>query len=204
MRKILLFVLVVLSILFVSCRKSVVIDSVVLTVIHNDDYSSIVRTSETVTDSILLIKSVPLLELDESDDISFMSKNDGIYATLNKRGDVYLYVKSEKRLPISDFHNSSIIYDAYKCAIISEDFVKSKLNFPLESKIVTSAHIHEVNGNEAIIINKFNAKNAFGVTTEYVYKIWMSFNGGEWEDMYNWSYSKLIIENTSTGEQKVF
>jgi hypothetical protein len=126
------------------------------------------------------------------------------YADVGKIDGHYFYTKIEKKSTGSGSSVSPFIYDGYKCALISEDFVKSKLKFPLESEFKTSAHIHEVEGNQAIVINKFTTKNAFGVTSEYVYKIWMTFNGGDWENVENWSYSKLIIENTATGEKQVF
>jgi len=203
MRKILLFLT---FLLLISCKKDIVISGVTFTKLTGEsDLFYIVQTSLTVDDSALLIKSLPVLELENYYQITFQNSQGRLYAELIKSGDNYLYTKYE--LPSTGVQKavaSSVIYDGYKCAIISEDFVKSKLKFPLEGKIRTSNHVHEVENGQAIVINKFTAKNAFGVKSEYVYKIWMSFKGGEWEDIKNWSYSKLIIENTATGEQTVF
>lgn len=190
----------------VSCKKSVVIDGVTYTKLTGERNSHyIVKTSSIVADQDTLVKSISLLGLEKCYTISFMDiEENRVYAEVRKIADSYFYEKIEKPSPGSISSISSFIYDGRKCAIISEDFVKSKLKFPLESEIRTSAHVHEVEGNQAIIINKFTTKNAFGVTSEYVYKIWMNFNGGEWEDVENWSYSKLIIENAATGEKTVF
>ena len=89
-----------------------------------------------------------------------------------------------------------ILDDGNKCAIMSEDFVKSKLKYPEETDFQTSSFVHEREGCAAIILNRFTSKNGFGVTITYTYKIWLQFKGGEWNDINNWSYDKLIIEGS--------
>lgn len=89
-----------------------------------------------------------------------------------------------------------IIESGTKCAIISEDFVKAKLKYPEESDFKTRGYVHEVEGSTAIILNKFTAKNSFGVNVSYTYKIWLEFYGGEWEVVDNWRCKKLIIEGS--------
>ncbi|HBB00737.1 MAG: hypothetical protein A2W86_11835 [Bacteroidetes bacterium GWD2_45_23] len=191
--------------ILISCKKNVMIDGVTFTKITGErNLYYLVSTSRTVEDESILIKSVKLLGLENCQTISFMNQSNFSYAELYKVDNNYAYKKFEKPSSGSKSSVSSFIYDGNKCAIISEDFVKSKLKFPLESKIKTSTHVHEVEGDQAIVINKFTTKNAFGVTSEYVYKIWMNFNGGDWKDIKNWSYSKLIIENTATGEKQIF
>lgn len=176
------------------------------------DSSFTVRTIYSNEDSVLLLKSISILELTDYKSVIFERAADKrVYAKFTMINDSsgYDYSKLESspviehdRKPIAS--SSNILYDGTKCAIISEDFVKSKMNFPKETKIKTSGHVHEVENGKAVILNKFTTKNAFGVEIEYVYKIWMSFTGGEWEDIENWSYSRLIIENTATGEQYEF
>lgn len=92
-----------------------------------------------------------------------------------------------------------------KASIIAQDFVKSKLNYPLESDFDDLGYSGEDLGNNRFkVLQKFTTKNAFGVTSEYIYKIFIQYHGGEWEDVNNWDYGQLIIENTATEEQKIF
>lgn len=188
-----------------SCNKNITVEGVTFTrEFVKKNSNSHVLTSVTVDNPDLLKKSIAMLGLEKCYLITFEDHNGVIYADLTKSDEGFSYHKYEAPSTGSIYVDSEIIYDGTKCAIISEDFVKSKLKFPLESKIRTSAHVHEVEGTQAIIMNKFSTKNAFGVTSEYVYKIWMNFNGGDWEDVENWSYTEMIIENTSTGEKEYF
>ncbi|HNX89686.1 MAG TPA: hypothetical protein PKH58_11425 [Paludibacteraceae bacterium] len=105
---------------------------------------------------------------------------------------------------IGSSNSDSTIDNGIRCSIMAEDFVKSKLKYPNEVKFNTNQYVHEVEGSEAIVLNKFTAKNSFGVESNFVYKIWLSFNGGDWTEINNWSYSKLIIENSDTGEKQIY
>lgn len=91
-----------------------------------------------------------------------------------------------------------------RCAVMSEDFVKQKLQYPQEAEFSTSEAIHEIGEyGECIILGKVTSKNAYGVRTSYIYKIWLFHNGREWNDINNWSYSKLILEDENK-KQTVF
>ena len=196
----LLFVL-----LLVSCHKSVTIDGISFTIESREKnlYCHVI-TSDTVDNPDILKKSISMLGLEKCNLVTFENNKGVIFADMTKMNDGFYYFKHKANSKSPIYFDTGIIHDGTKCAIISEEFVKSKLNYPLESKFRTSTHVHEVESDQAIILNKFTTKNAFGVTSEYVYKIWMNFNGGEWEDINNWSYSKLIIENTATGEKQHF
>jgi hypothetical protein len=88
--------------------------------------------------------------------------------------------------------------------IMAQDFVKEKFKYPREVKFNRDV-VHERDGyGKCIILGKLTAKNAFGVTSEYAYKIWLEYNGGSWDELKNWSYSKLIIEDAVTKEQQVY
>ena len=75
--------------------------------------------------------------------------------------------------------SSSIIYaqsDTYKkgsrCFIVSQDYVKSKMNYPKSVKFNRN-YVHETDGyGDAVVLAKFSAKNSFGMEKDYVYKIW--------------------------------
>lgn len=93
--------------------------------------------------------------------------------------------------------------DKNKCAIISEDFIKLYLQHPKEAKFNNSQAIHEVVGsNGCTILNKVITKNSYGVKIEYTYKIWMRHNGGDWTDINNWSWTKIILEDNQ-GNQSI-
>ena len=107
-------------------------------------------------------------------------------------------------LSVGVYAQSNTYKDGGKCSIASPDFVKEKLNYPKTAKF-NKSHVHEENGyQKAIVIAKLTAKNAFGVESEYVYKIWMTHNGGDWTEKENWKMTKMILENASTGEQKIY
>jgi hypothetical protein len=98
--------------------------------------------------------------------------------------------------------------DAYKskskATIVAEGFVKEKLKYPKEVDFYGGT-VHEENGyGKCIVLGKFTAKNSFAVKTEYVYKIWLSHNGKDWTGQSNWAYTKLILEDTGTGEQTIY
>lgn len=88
--------------------------------------------------------------------------------------------------------------------ITAQEFVKQKLKFPKEADFNNSV-VHETQGSgKCTVLGKVTAKNAFGVRTEYAYKIWLVHNGKDWTEQSNWRYTKLILEDTSTGKQQVF
>lgn len=102
------------------------------------------------------------------------------------------------------FAQSDAYRDKSKCFITAQDFVKSKLKYPKEARFDRSV-VHETNGvGSSILLGKVMAKNAIGIQTEYVYKIWLSHNGKDWTDSRNWSMTRLILEDSSTNEQTVF
>ena len=105
---------------------------------------------------------------------------------------------------ILSFSQTDSYLKKFRCSIISEEIVRSKLKYPKEAKF-NSDVVHETNGyGKAIVLRKFIAKNAYGVQSNYVYKIWLSHNGKDWTERNNWNYSKLIIENSDTGKQQVY
>lgn len=91
-----------------------------------------------------------------------------------------------------------------RAGIASEDFVKARLKFPAEAEFERDIRGKEISDTTFIVYQKFNAKNAFGVKSSYVYKAKMVFLGGDWTDCENWTYNQLVIENVSTGEKSIF
>lgn len=102
------------------------------------------------------------------------------------------------------FAQSNVYRDKSKCYITAQDFIKQKLKYPKEAKFDRNV-VHETDGyGSAILLGKVTAKNAFGIQSEYVYKIWLDHNGKDWTELRNWTMKKLIMEDVSTGEQKVY
>lgn len=118
-------------------------------------------------------------------------------------GQVYDDASQSNENNTNSYAVEEILDDGSKCSIISQDFVKSKLKYPEECDFENMSYQHKRENNYAIILNKFTSKNGYGVKISYVYKIWLQFNGGEWNDINNWSYNQLIIEG-SDGTKSVF
>ena len=86
--------------------------------------------------------------------------------------------------------------DIKKAAITAQCFVEDRLgkcNFPL-----LDVRGEELSTNNFKVMQKFTRK-ADG--EQYIYRIFIKYNGGEWEDRNNWTVSDLTIENTMTGQQ---
>lgn len=92
-----------------------------------------------------------------------------------------------------------------RAGIMSADFVKEKLTHPQDAEFNDfDIRGEQIDDTQFKVLRKFTAKNSFGVSTEYVYKCYMTYIGGEsgdWADSNNWICSDLIIENVQTGEQ---
>lgn len=93
-----------------------------------------------------------------------------------------------------------------KASVMSEDFVKEKLNYPATADFERNNVWEPENeeGTEGVIMKKFTASNTFGVPIQYIYKIYMIYLGGEWTDINNWTYKYMIIEDTASGKQMRF
>ncbi len=91
-----------------------------------------------------------------------------------------------------------------RAAIMSEEFVSSRMKYPAEVEFDGDRRGAETSSNEYNVFQKFTAKNAFGVKSSYVYKIHMIYKTGDWADINNWTYDELTIEDISTGKQNVY
>ncbi|QFQ12098.1 hypothetical protein C7Y71_003160 [Pseudoprevotella muciniphila] len=60
-------------------------------------------------------------------------------------------------------------------------------------------------GEETMVKNRFKVIQKFeSYGLEYAYRIYIQYKGGDWEDINNWSYGQLTIEDVLTGEQQFF
>lgn len=82
-----------------------------------------------------------------------------------------------------------------KASIIAQDFVQEKMG---------KCDFESLNyvGETTMVENRYKILQKFTHNGEqYVYKIYIQYNGGEWSNRNNWSYGELTIENSSTGKQ---
>jgi len=106
--------------------------------------------------------------------------------------------QSHSKTPIS-YNNKNHAY------IASQDYVKAYVKYPNTVEFLNTGVVHETDGyGKCIVLAKFTAKNAYGVESEYVYKIWLTDKGGDWTEKDTWECTKLLIENASTREQNIF
>jgi hypothetical protein len=79
--------------------------------------------------------------------------------------------------------------------IISEDFIKKDLYNPSTADFSSFDCSTEYNSDGTYtILRKVGAKNSLGVEREYIYKLKLNFNGGEWVDMNNWTLLTIQSE----------
>lgn len=87
--------------------------------------------------------------------------------------------------------------------IALQDFIKEQLKHPKEANFDSNIVYEPQGGDKYVVLGKVSAKNSFGVTSEYTYKIWLKFKGQEWNDKDNWIAEKIMLENNSTQEQTI-
>lgn len=77
-----------------------------------------------------------------------------------------------------------------KCFVVAQDFVKERLSHPLEADFQSDFIFEVESDHNYIVLGKVSTKNAFGVKSEYAYKIWLRYLGGEWTSPTAWSCKK--------------
>jgi hypothetical protein len=89
--------------------------------------------------------------------------------------------------------------------VMAQDMIRGKFRFPEEVKFDQRSLVHEASSPGQCVLTGFvTAKNALGITSRYIYEIWLTYSGGDWADSRNWSYSRLIIKDVATGKQETF
>lgn len=91
-----------------------------------------------------------------------------------------------------------------RAGIMSEDIVKEKMRYPSEVEFKDEYLGEEISPTQFKVLRRFTAKNAFGVKSDYAYRIYMTFKGEDWAVLNNWEYEDLTIENVATGEQNFY
>ena len=85
--------------------------------------------------------------------------------------------------------------DTPNACLMSEAFIKKELNFPKEASFPFLDCNTTDNGDGTYtILRKISAKNAFGMETEYIYKVKMSYNGGVTTDQDSWQLLDIQSE----------
>lgn len=82
-----------------------------------------------------------------------------------------------------------------KSFVIAQDFVKKQFKHPKETTFekLTVKHEH-IKPYHCTVLGKVTGKNAYGIKTEYIYKIWLQYLGGEWAEIKNWKQEKIVLE----------
>lgn len=80
------------------------------------------------------------------------------------------------------------------CAM-SEDFIKRDLNYPnsADFNFLDCNSTNDGNG-EYTVLRKITAKNAFGVSKDYIYKVVLKYKGGVAVDNNNWEVVSMRKE----------
>lgn len=88
-----------------------------------------------------------------------------------------------------------------RASIMAQSYVKS--NFAADANFRDLDYRGEespVVANRYKVLQKFTA-TVDGREQDFIYRIWIQYYGGEWEDKNNWDYGELTIENVGTGRQ---
>jgi hypothetical protein len=79
--------------------------------------------------------------------------------------------------------------------VISEDFIKMDLNNPATANFSSYDCSTENNSDGSYtVLRKVSAENSFGVEKEFIYKVQLRFNGGEWTSTSNWDLISIQSE----------
>ncbi|MGL6037546.1 MAG: hypothetical protein ACRC0E_01460 [Soonwooa sp.] len=79
--------------------------------------------------------------------------------------------------------------------LMSEDFIKKHLNYPAEAEFpMLDCNVKSDGNGNYTVLRKITAKNAFGVKSEFIYKVEMYYNGAIPEDINNWTLMNIKSE----------
>lgn len=90
-----------------------------------------------------------------------------------------------------------------RASIIAQDFVEKALGVDCDFESLSYQGEETLIEGRYKVLQKFTAK-VNGQDGEFVYRIYVQYFGGEWNDINNWSYGTLEIENTQTHATKIF
>lgn len=83
-----------------------------------------------------------------------------------------------------------------EACIISEQFVERQLLSPKGADFGScdDSKVIHLGSNKYQVTNYVDASNAFGASLRKTYFIILKYNGGDWEDINNWTLEKIEIE----------
>jgi hypothetical protein len=85
--------------------------------------------------------------------------------------------------------------DQPNACIASEDFIKQDLQNPATAEFSILDCTSEINSDGSYtVLRKVTAQNSFGVKKEYVYKLMLKHNGGDWTEKSNWTLLDMLSE----------
>ena len=131
----------------------------------------------------LLLEAVAICKKPRS--ISKLNKSiDSLDAIINK-------VSSEYKLDT----NSESFFNSDLACVVSEDFIKLDLRYPSTADFsMFDCTADKNDDNSYTVLRKVGAKNAFGVSSEFIYKVKIGFVGGLDADINNWKLLSIRSE----------
>ena len=107
-----------------------------------------------------------------------------------------VYINFSGSFDTKDETNANYNYEASDISAksISEDFIKMDLRYPSTADFSAFDVSEELEGLNHIILRKVKAKNAFGVESEFVYKLTLRYTGGNEYDLSSWKLIKIQSE----------
>ena len=101
----------------------------------------------------------------------------------------------KKLLLIAGLAMLSACSDKPNACVMSESFIKQELNFPKEASFpMLDCNTTDNGGGNYTVLRKISAKNAFGMETEYIYKLELYYKGGVEVDQNNWELKSIRSE----------
>jgi hypothetical protein len=95
----------------------------------------------------------------------------------------------------SDLLGVSTYQSSDNVCLNSEDFIKQDLNYPSTADFsIFDCSVDNNSDGSYTIMRKVGAKNAFGVESEFIYKVTLGFTGGNDLDIKNWKLINLRSE----------
>lgn len=104
---------------------------------------------------------------------------------------------------VSNIPDEEIDDELRRASIIAQDFVEKALGVDCDFESLNYQGEETLIDDRYKVLQKFTAK-VDGQEGEFVYRIYGQYFGGEWNDINNWAYGTLEIENTQTHSTKVF
>ncbi len=127
-----------------------------------------------------------------------------VACNFNNNSSKYDYQQSSTVISNAETEESTLRYTSPKDAApeIARTFVKN--NFASDCKFEQDVVLENTMvSNRYQVMQKFNS-NKQGVELSYIYKIYIQYFDGDMNNISNWEFSQLVVEEVSNGNQTYF